>query len=268
MDPGPRRQFDFGEVRLELADGRELRVQFFAVRLKDSRYVHVELVADQGSETMVRSLISCLVAFGGSPKEWVFDETKSMRVSPIGVQPVVRHRYLAQLVAEYNVIATFCAPRSGNQKGTVERLVGFVKNSFFRQRTFKGLHDVQAQPTAWLNQVNEVRPCDATGEIPAVRLEKERRWLAQRPVQTKTDAWAIETTATVKPMGTVQVLGTSYSATDTKLGAPATVLIRKDRLTLDVRGDRCEHVHADHTGEVRRLPEHRASVLAALHGRR
>lgn len=265
---GEYAQFDFGEVRLELADGRELRVQFFAGRLKYSRLMHVEIVADQGSETVVRSLIACLAIFGGSPKEWVFDNAKSMRVSPIGVQPVVLHRYLRQLVAEYNVIATFCAPRSGNQKGTVERLVGFVKNSFFRQRTFKDLADVQAQLAEWLHEVNHVRPCDATGEIPAVRVEKERPWLSERPVQTTPDTWAIEITATVTPMGTVQVLGTSYSATDTKLGAPATVLIRKDRLVLDVRGERCEHVRADHTGEVRRLPEHRASMLAALHGRR
>jgi transposase len=55
---------------------------------------------------------------------------------------VVLHRYIAQLVTEYNVIATFCAPRSGNQKGSVERLVGFVKNSFFRQRSFRDLVDL------------------------------------------------------------------------------------------------------------------------------
>lgn len=266
--PGEYGQFDFGEVTVELLDGRTLRIQFFGARLKYSRVLHVELVADQGAETVVRSLIASLVVFGGAPKEWVFDNAKSMRVSPIGVLPVVLHRYLAQLVAEYNVIATFCAPRSGNQKGAVERVVGFVKNSFFRQRSFADLADVQAQLAEWLYEVNHVRPSDATGEIPAVRLEKERQWLDQRPVQTTASAWAIEASATVTPMGTVRVLGTSYSATDTKLGAPATVLIRKDRLLIDVRGDRCEHVRADHTGEVRRLPDHRASVLAALHGRR
>lgn len=266
--PGEYAQFDFGEVEVELVDGRKARVQFFAARLKYSRYMYVEIVADQCAETVVRSLIGSLVLFDGSPKEWVFDNAKSMRVSPIGVQPVVLHRYLAQLVAEYNVIATFCAPRSGNQKGTVERLVGFVKNSFFRQRTFSDLADVRRQLAEWLHDVNEVRPCDATGEIPAVRREKERVWLARRPVQTTAAAWAIEATATVTPMGTVQVLGTSYSATDTKLGAPATVLIGRDRLIIDVRGERCEHARKDHTGEVRRLPQHRASVLAALHGRR
>ncbi len=66
---GEYAQFDFGEVRLELEDGRELRVQFFAGRLKYSRLMHVEVVPDQGSETVVHSLIACLVVFAGSPKE-------------------------------------------------------------------------------------------------------------------------------------------------------------------------------------------------------
>ncbi|OIP29627.1 MAG: hypothetical protein AUK47_27015 [Deltaproteobacteria bacterium CG2_30_63_29] len=39
------------------------------------------------------------------------------------------------LVAEYRVIPTFCAPRSGNQKGSVENLVGFTKTGTFRETT-------------------------------------------------------------------------------------------------------------------------------------
>jgi hypothetical protein len=47
--------------------------------------MHVEIESDQWSETVVRSLIACLVVFGGSPKGCVFDNANSMRVSPIGV---------------------------------------------------------------------------------------------------------------------------------------------------------------------------------------
>ena len=125
--PGRYAQFDFGEMRLTLADGLELRVQFFAGRLKCLLYMNVELVAYQVAETVARSLAASLVALWDSPKEWVFDKAKSTRVRRIGVQPVVLHRSLAQLASECDVIATFRAPRSGNEKGTVERLVGFVK---------------------------------------------------------------------------------------------------------------------------------------------
>jgi len=55
----------------------------------------------------------------------------------------VLHRYLRQAVAECRVIPTLCAPRSGNQKGSVERLVGFVKNSFLLVRRFRDFADLQ-----------------------------------------------------------------------------------------------------------------------------
>lgn len=266
--PGEYAQFDFGEVYIDFEKGGRRRVQFFAGRLKYSRLMHVVIVPDQCSETVVRSLIACLIVFGGAPKEWVFDNAKSMRVSAIGVKPVMLHRHLAQLVTEYNVIATFCAPRSGQQKATVERLVGFAKNSFFRQRSFIDAADLQVQLAAWLYESNHVRPCDGTGVIPSVRLEREKQWLDQRPVQGTPGEWAMAATATVTPMGTIRLLGASYSATDTKLGAPATIAVRKNHIDIDIRGERCTHVRADDTGGVHRLPIHRASMLAALHGHR
>ena len=266
--PGEYAQFDFGECEVDFVSGGRQRVQFFAGRLKFSRYMHVVVVDDQKAETLVRSLLACLVAFGGSPKEWVFDNPRTVRISPIGQQPVVLHRFLRQAVAEYRVIPTLCAPRSGNQKGSVERLVGFVKNSFLRVRRFRDLADLRAQLEAWLREVNHARPCDATGRIPAEALAEEATLLAQRPVQAAPEAWAIEETVTVTPMGTVSYLGTSYSATARHLGAPATLQVRRDHIDIHVGGTHCRHDREDGTGEVRRLPEHRQEVLAALHGRR
>lgn len=266
--PGEYTQFDFGECEVEFAATGKQRVQFFAARLKYSRYMHVVVVPDQTAETLVRSLIGCLVVFGGSTKEWVFDNPRTVRISPIGVTPIVLHRFLRQLVAEYNVIATLCAPRSGNQKGSVERVVGHVKNSFLRVRKFRDLADLEAQLAEWLQEVNHVRPSDATGVIPAVARKDEARWLAERPVQVGADAWAIEDSATVTPMGTISYLGTAYSATARHLGAPATLLVRQRTIEIVVSGQRSTHVREDHTGEVRRLPDHRLDVLAALHGAR
>ena len=80
--------------------------------------------------------------------------------------------------------------------------------------------------------------------------------------------WAIVVTAMVTPMGTIPLFGTSYSATARRLGAPATVHVHAGSLDITVGDERCTHVREDHTGEVRRLPEHREDVLAVLHGRR
>jgi transposase len=268
--PGEYAQFDFGECWVKLGEERREKFVFFAGRLKYSRFMHVVLVPDQTSETVVRSLIECLTAFGGSPKEWVFDNPKTIRLSAWGVEPVVLHRYLRDLVAEYRVIPTFCAPRSGNQKGSVERLVGYAKKSFFCARTFRDRADVGEQLTEWLREVNCERPCDATGVVPEVARQDELRWLAERPVRVTAAEHPLRETATVTPMGTVSWGGTPYFATARRIGAPATLLIRRDTLEIVVGDDRerCVHAREDHVGVVQRLPEQRNDVLGVVHGRR
>jgi len=75
------------------------------------------------------------------------------------------------------VIPTFCAPRSGNQKGSVERLVGYTKHSFLFARKFKDRADLATQLGEWLREVNHTRRSDATGVIPEVARQDELRWL-------------------------------------------------------------------------------------------
>jgi transposase len=85
--PGEYAQFDLGECVVPFVSTGKERVQFFAGRLKFSRYMHVVLVPDQQAETLVRSLFACLVEFGSSPKEWAFDNPRTVRISPIGAHP-------------------------------------------------------------------------------------------------------------------------------------------------------------------------------------
>jgi transposase len=269
--PGEYTQFDFGECWVPLADGSSEKVVFFAGRLKYSRYMHVVLVENQRAESVVRSLVACLEAFGGSTKEWVFDNPKTIRLSKWGVKPVVLHSYLRDLVAEYNVIATFCAPRAGNQKGSVENLVGFVKKSFLLARKFRDRADVADQLASWLREVNFERPCDATGVTPEAARQEESRWLAERPVTAPADLHPLRETATVTPTGTVSWGGTPYFASARRIGAPATLLIRRKTIEIIVGGDgaeRCKHARCDGAGEVQRLPGQRTDMLAVIHGRR
>jgi hypothetical protein len=62
--------------------------------------MHLVLVADQTAGALVRALIAGLAIFGDSTREWVFDDPRRARISPLGARPVVLHRLLRQLVAE------------------------------------------------------------------------------------------------------------------------------------------------------------------------
>jgi transposase len=71
-------QHDFGEVLVRYQDGTETKVHFFASRLKYSRWAEVTLVPDERVETLVRTLVDHLAAFGGIPLVAVFDRPKTV----------------------------------------------------------------------------------------------------------------------------------------------------------------------------------------------
>lgn len=265
--PGEYAQFDFGESKVRFADGRVEKITFFAGRLKYSRYVHVVVTTDQQAESLIRALVACLEAFGGAPKEWVFDNPKTVRVSPIG-EPIRFHPYLRDLAADMNVLPTLCTPRMANQKGSVENLVGFVKKNFLLVRAFRDRADLLAQLAEWLQDVNHRRRCDATGEIPEARRAQEMPWLQQRPVRASASEHALRESRIITPMATVSYAGATYSAPPKRIGATATLLIRADRIDLVVDQERCSHVRKDGARAVQRLPEHRREVLAIVHGER
>lgn len=265
--PGEYAQFDFGERWIEYAGGARRKVIAFVGRLKYSRHVHVEIVPDQKAETLVRAVVACLEAWRCVPLIWVFDNPKTVRTSAIG-QPIVIHSYLAGLAAELNAAVLLCTPHQPQQKGAVERGVGWFKNGFLAQRRFVDAADVQSQLTTWLAEANGSRPSDATGEIPATRLVREQAALCDRPLRITSAQFALRLPATVLPTGTVHVLGTTYSVDPKRVGAPAMVHLRATEVEIVIGGTRCVHRRVDHCDLPQRLSEHRREMLGAVYGER
>ncbi len=136
--------------RRRSSTARKKRVHFFASRLKYSRFVAVTLVDNERVETIVRCLARDFVAFGGLPLMAVFDRPRTI-VTKAGKGRDVRefNATFAQAIVDLGVGVEMCAPRSGNQKGSVERLVGWVKAAFFKHRKFQDDADLRAQLAAW-----------------------------------------------------------------------------------------------------------------------
>jgi hypothetical protein len=172
-------------------------------------------------------------------------------------------------VAEYGVLPTCCAPRSGNQKGSEENLVGYAKKGFFLARMFRDRADVATQLGEWLREVNMERACDAMEVIPDGARQEELRWLEKRPVRISADAHPLRDTAVVNPAGTISWGGTAYFASARCIGVPATLLIGRKDVEIVVGDERCTHLRCDKAAEVqRRLPSQRGDVLEVVHGRR
>lgn len=267
--PGEFAQFDFGEAVVTYADDRTEKVIIFVGRLKFSRAVQVFIVPDQQTETLIRCVVACCRAWGGSPLAWVFDNPKTVVVSRPGESPVRLNADLAHLAGELRVAVELCTPRRGNQKGSVERGVGWAKNSFLRVRRFLDRADLEAQLAAWLAEINAQRRSDATKEIPATLLAQEAGRLADRPVPWTADAYPLRASATVTPVATAVVRGTPYQVDPKAIGTVATVLIRRHTVEFHtVRGTVITHQRRDGQRAVQRLPGQATEVLTRLHGER
>ena len=262
--PGEFSQHDFGHVEVRFVDGSRKRVHFFASRLKYSRFVAVSLVENERVETLVRTLVRHFVSFGGVPLLAVFDRPRTI-VTKSGVGRAVEqfNATFAQVMLELGVGAEMCAPRSGNQKGAVEHLVKWVKNSFFKWRKFADERDLEAQLAAWVRKVNFETPSRATAEIPETRRQQELPRL--RPVRVAPETLALRVPIFVGPTAEVMFEGRSYTMPPQAANIAGTAFVYEDRLVIVAGRHEAEHRRGKPGDPPASLPGHRAAKLAAVH---
>jgi transposase len=265
--PGEFCQHDFGQVDVRWLDGTQQRVHFFASRLKYSRWTEVSLVEDETVESLVRAMVDNFAAMGGIPLLSVFDRPKTIAQSSDRDGQVTQwNPAFAGVALDLGLGIELCWPRSPQQKGSVENLVGWVKGSFFKQRRFLDHEDLLQQLREWLMEVNTQRPSRATGVIPQERMKEETPRL--RPLKVAPAELALRIPITVGPTGMVIYDTHEYSMDPDSLGIPGTLYLYRDRIRI-VAG-RYEATHRRLFGPPGKstLPEHRAQRVAAVSGKR
>lgn len=265
--PGEFSQHDFGEVVVTYIDGTKERIRFFATRLKYSRWAQVSLVPNQQAETLVRTTCEHFDAIGGIPLMAVFDRPKTVAQAWKSDGTITKFNpVFAQAMFDMGVGVEVCWPYSPRQKGAVENLVGWVKNSFFKVRRFHDRSDLEAQLVVWHQDVNEVRPSRATGVPPATRMSVERARL--RPLKVKPADLAVRRSIRVGPTAMVSMEGSLYSMSPEAANYTGTAFIYPDRIRFEAGRFSAMHARASESGTRSDLPEHRAARLAAVSGRR
>jgi transposase len=265
--PGEFSQHDFGQVKVRFLNGTVRTVRFFASRLKWSRWVEVSPVDNEVVETLVRELAEHLSHFGGVPLCAVFDRPTTVAVS-YSKDGQVRewNPTFAYAALELGFTAEVCWAYSPNQKGAVENLVGWVKGSFFKQRRFHDMEDLTEQLHQWLHEVNTQRPNRATNQIPAERMEQERKRL--RPLRIAPEDLALHVPIQVGPTATVFYDGRGYAMPPEAAGLPGTLFLYKNRVKILAGSWQAEHERFIPKGQIARSAELRAAQLAAVAGLR
>jgi transposase len=265
--PGEFSQHDFGEVEVEFLNGTLQRIHFFASRLKYSRVMRVSLVQDEKVEALVRTLAEHLASWGGRPLLCVFDRPKTIALQWQKNGEVTEwNPIFAYATLEMGVGVELCWPYRAQEKGSVENLVGFVKSSFFKVRRFHDEGDLRQQLRDWHRQVNEERPCRATGIIPAVRLAEEAARL--RPLKVQPQELALRIPVYIGPTGTVVYDGHPYSMPPETISMPATLYLYPQHVRIVTGRYAAVHPRKFVAHEGSSLAEHRAAMVAAVSGKR
>ena len=260
-------QHDFGEVDVRFLNGTKKRIHFFASRLKFSRWVQVTLVDNEQVEPLLRCLVEHFAAFGGVPLLAVFDRPKTIVVKANADGSVREwNTTFAQAMLELGVGVELCWPRSGNQKGSVERLVGGVKNSFFKPRRFLDEVDLREQLATWHVEVNTKVVSRATGVTPAARMTEEHARL--RPLKLQPADFALRIPVVVGPTAEVVYDSVAYSMPPASIHVPATMYLYRDRVRIVAGRHAAEHRRRTADEPRIALPEHRAQMLSAVSGTR
>jgi len=228
--PAEYLQVDWGEIRqFPFAQQAPATRYFLACRLKHSRWTWVRFTADMRQETLFRGLVDCCLALGWVPWVLVFDNMKTVTSGRDAVGQPVWTPGLLQLAGEFGFHPQACDPGAGNQKGSVESLVKWVKSNLVPGRTFADDADLAAQTTDWLAYAN-ARPSAASGEVPLARLSAEAA--KGGPLPLSAADYGLLATGLVSAEALVAVAGNRYSVPVTHVGAPVTVRVHRDRVRI------------------------------------
>jgi len=138
--PGEQAQADwahFGEVRI---GGARRRLSCFVITLSYSRALALSFFFDQGLENMLRAHVEAFQQFHGCSRVVLYDNMRSVVLARRGDE-VQFHPRLLELAAHYHFAPRPCRPARGNEKGRVERVIRYIRDSLFAARPFTTLED-------------------------------------------------------------------------------------------------------------------------------
>jgi transposase len=194
--PGAAFQVDWADFGFALP-GCLRRVSAFVMAACYSRYLYLEFTLSQAMGTFLRCMERALHFFGGVAVADIFDNMKTVVLSHTAQATVFNHRFLEYARARgFAVIA--CNVRKANEKGRVERPIGFVRSRFWPGRRFADLFDLNAQATQWRDDFANHRVHDETGKVPALVFQHEEQRLLKPVPDTLFDTDDLDSTGVTK----------------------------------------------------------------------
>jgi len=175
FDPGECAQVDWGECGSIHIGSVRHKLQVFVMVLCYSRLLYLHFYLSQSFECFLDGHVRALEFFHGVPRRVMTDNLKTAVLEhPRGQAPEYHPRYL-ELARHYGFAPVACNVGKGNEKGRVERGVGYVKDNFLGGRQVSDLASLRAAADQWRDLTANERFHGSTGEAPRQRFEQKEK---------------------------------------------------------------------------------------------
>ena len=127
--PPGEAQVDFGEATIRLA-GQETKVALFVMTLPYSGAIFIQAFPRECTETFLEGHCRAFEYFGGVSRRISYDNSAIAVIEVLQGRERKLTREFLRLQSHYLFQEHFCLVRRPNEKGHVERLVGFARRNF------------------------------------------------------------------------------------------------------------------------------------------
>lgn len=259
--PGEQAQVDWAFVGKLPFPGGERQLWLFVMVLAQSRAVWGEFVLDLSVHSLCRSLVRASAAFGGVPRQWLFDNPKTVVLERVGTA-VRFHPTLLALCAAMRVEPRLCAVARPEHKGKVERAIRYLRDRFLAGRTILGVDDGNRALARFLAEIGDARPHPrlAPRTVGDVLADERPRLLAlpvPLPATERVEPASIDSQAFAR-------FDTNRYSVPTSLADRTLTLVTTDKTVRVLDGTTCVATHPRSWGKRQLVeqPEHRAPLLA------
>lgn len=176
--PAEEAQLDWAHFGSVLVGRAKRQLSCFVVTLSWSRALYLEFFFEQTIENFLRGHVRAFQDWSGAPRVVLYDNLRSAVLERRGDQIHFNPRLL-ELAAHYHFVPRPCQVGAGNQKGRVERVIRFVRDSFWAGRTFTTLAECNRQALVWRDEVAHQRrwPDDSARSVAEAFVQERPRLL-------------------------------------------------------------------------------------------
>jgi len=175
--PGDEAQIDFGYLGIwqDAKTGKKCRLWAFALILSYSRHMFVRVVTRMDQREWLNCHILAFQFFGGTPLRITPDNLKTGIIKADLYDPKFNQGY-EELAHHYGTIIDPARSGKPKDKARIERVIPYIRDSFWSGRNFTILDEINRQATQWCLRVAGIREHGTTHRPPLnlFRLAEEK----------------------------------------------------------------------------------------------